>query len=143
MDIEKLSWKYTIPGYQVYKIYMKEIIQTNEQTGVEKKFSGKWTNPYFLVAVNCDSTGASKIKFISGQFYTHAIKDDFSIDIKDPNSCIEFLKYKMFKYQLKDIVFFKKKKGKLLFKGYSDYLSKSVMISLDTDLVESPILNVI
>jgi hypothetical protein len=59
MDIEKLSWKYPICGYQVYKIYMKEIVHTNDKPVLKKIFS-KWTNPYFLVAVNCDSTGASK-----------------------------------------------------------------------------------
>lgn len=143
MDIEKLNWNYPIPDYQVYKINIGQIVHINKQEDIERKFFDKWTSPYFLVAVKYSPTDGAKIKFISGQFFINEIKDDFLFNVKEPNSYIEFLRYKMFKYQFRSMVYFRKKKEKFFFKGYSDYLSKEVVICMDTHSVENPVLKVL
>lgn len=139
MSIEKIDWEYPIKGYVVYKIYMKQIVHINEKTGDERKFFDKWTNPYFLVALD-ENEQKWKIKFISGQFFTHSIKGDFPIDISNPLSYFDFLKYKMFKYQITDLSFDKKGKEKIYFKGYSNYLNKKVNIILDYKQSEDSII---
>jgi hypothetical protein len=71
----------------------------------------------FLVGI--DTTKRyKKIKYISGNFYLHAIADDFKLDINNPDSFYEFLKFKTFKYQTEDITFLEKKDNELVFKAY-------------------------
>ncbi|KLT69895.1 hypothetical protein [Flavobacterium sp. ABG] len=80
----------------------------------------------FLVAVNKD-----KILFISGMFFKDPIASFFKLNIKDPESFIEYLNMKLFNFSINNITFKKIKKNKLIYTGFISTPKDIVTIEID------------
>lgn len=134
MEIEKMKWKYPVQGFDLYKIYI-DGFKYIDSKGNEKKIFGVWTDRYFLVALNKET---EDIKFISGQFFINAISEDFKVDENDPFSFLEYLKYRTFRYQVRDIKFIKKKHNRYYYDGYSDSLNGRIKLIVYLNELEEP-----
>jgi hypothetical protein len=135
MQIEKIDWEYPIKGFELYKVFMDGFRYTQDSTGNAKRIFSVWTDKYFLIALNKQT---EDIKFISGQFFINAISDDFKVDKNNPNSFLEYLKFRIFRYQVKDIKFIKKKGNRYYYNAYSDSLMRSVKIVINLNDLEEP-----
>lgn len=135
MQINKLSWSYPITDFEVYQVIVDEFrYEKDNGYGARKSFSA-WTDKYFLIALN---RSTKEIKFISGQFFISAIADDFKLNTKEPQSLLEYLKFRVFRYQVKDITFIKKKQSKYYYHAYSESLKKNVTLIVYLNDLEEP-----
>jgi hypothetical protein len=137
MKITKLDWKYPVDGYSVYEIKLNGLSFVNELSGKIKttlQIDGSLKHSlsrYYLLCIN----GEKIIKFISGSYFLNNISNDFKLDINNLKSYIDYLKFRNFEDQIDEIIYFKKKRGKLLFKGYSKEFQKNVILYVD---IENP-----
>ncbi|AXY74124.1 hypothetical protein D3H65_09125 [Paraflavitalea soli] len=135
MKVEKLNWAYPLPEFTVYKVYLQNYQYINDSNGVEKKHFDIWSDNFFLIGLN---QVTKEIKYISGQFFISAISDDFRVSIKDPLSFLEYLKFREYRYQVKDIKFIKKKKKSFFYEGYSNSLGQKIKITMSLNDLEEP-----
>lgn len=82
----------------------------------------------FLIGLN---KLTNNVIYISGDFFKNCISSDFTLSIKKPNLFLSFLSLKLFSYEIRDIVFKKKKRNYLLFEGYSDSFISKVKIKVN------------
>lgn len=134
MEVEKLDWQYPDKRYQLYKIFIDRFEHDSPNDTTVVNFYGRFTTKLFLIALN-PSNG--DVKFISGQFFTSTITEDFQLNRSDPNTFLEFLKFKTFRYQINNIEFLNKKHKALFFKGYSMEYDKLVKIKVAIKDTES------
>ena len=59
------------------------------------------------------------------------VSNDFNIDKDSPESYIQYLNYRTYEYQARDITFYKKTGHELYFKAYSDAFQCNVLIVID------------
>jgi len=138
MDIKKLPEIYPLDKYELYQIFIDgfNYINKNADIEVKKGVVGEASyGNYYLLAVNNEN---KKIKFISGQFFRNQISHDFSLDSNNPSSFIEYLKFKTFYLQTKDLVFIKSKGNALYYKSYSNELKEEITIRLSLKDIENP-----
>jgi hypothetical protein len=135
LKIEKANIEYPDPTVTLYSVY-KGSETYDCGLYVLSKEPGYFFSPdrYFLVGVY----PSGFIIFISGNFYLHSIKDNFSLDFNMPESFYYYIKLKTFSFQTKDVEFVKKKGKNLIFKAYSEELKKNITIIInkrDLDIV--------
>jgi hypothetical protein len=138
MEIKELPQVYPLSEYKLYQIFVDGFRYVCENGDIEINkigVQGFTCSNYYLLALN-EKNGA--IKFISGQFFRNPIANDFRFDYNAPNSYLTYLKLKTFNLQTKDLVFYKGKGKKLLFKAYSEELKKNITIALALDDLENP-----
>ncbi|MEO6850773.1 MAG: hypothetical protein ABI203_12100 [Mucilaginibacter sp.] len=132
MEITLLDWKYPVDGYRVYQIKLNGL-RFSSDTSVwriaNKGVSQVEQSPsnYNLICVN----EMGSIKFISGRFFIHDVSEDFKLNNNNPESYLEYLKYKTFEDQVGQITFLKRKGKKLIFSGYSDLYQYKVRLTVD------------
>ncbi|WP_116978060.1 hypothetical protein [Chitinophaga silvatica] len=138
MTIDTSDLKYPLSKYKVFKIFIPgfRFLDTVEKVIKVRMGIGLLTRD-FLVAVALKNEYLD-IKYLSGQFYPTRISYDFNIDLDNPNSCVDYLNFRMYSYKVRDIVFYKKNRKGLLFKGYSDIEKSPVLILLPKDDIERP-----
>jgi hypothetical protein len=139
MKIIKLDWQYPDKNFNLYKIFVNGFRYTAGDDSASVSVMGKWTNRDFLLALNKEN---GEIKFISGQFFISAIADDFTFNKYDPASYLNFLKLKLFPFQVDNITYVKRRHKKLYFYGASSALNKSLYIVLSLKDLEHPLVNV-
>ncbi len=71
------------------------------------------------------------IIYVSGYFYLTKISNDFDLDMNNPDSFIQFLRLKLFNYNMNDFSFVKQRKKYLLYKGYSKATSANYYIRVN------------
>ncbi len=135
IEINKIDWTFPLSDYSLYSIvsYGWTFVKTEMQnctTSVKEdsikilstqtfsiSTNDEVTPPYnpnmYLVAYN---NKKNKIIFISGEFYTSPISSIFSLNIKNPEIFIPYLKCKLYNNNVKDISFLKRKRNKIYFK---------------------------
>jgi len=97
----------------------------------------------FLIGIDTTTTriynGFNYI-YISGNFYLNAIAKDFNLDINNPESFYEYLKFKTFNYQTENIRFLGKRRKYLMFEadygsnGFYLHTRKSIIFVNSKDL---------
>jgi hypothetical protein len=140
MKVQQLDWHYPREGFMLYEVSLDGLKYNNAKAGLEQKNFYVWGGKYFLIAVN-RSNHQGEVKFISGQFFIHAIADDFRLNEKDPLSYLDFLKFKLFRYQVENISFVKKKGKKLCYTGNSLLYNKRINIELALKNIEFPVVS--
>jgi hypothetical protein len=135
MDIQKLAWQYPDKEFDLYKVFVNGFKYSAGNDSASILTMGKWTRRDFLLAFNKRN---GEIKFISGQFFISAIADDFKFEINEPSSYLNFLKLKLFPYQVDNITFVRRKHKKLYFMAASGTLNKSLYIILPLKDLEHP-----
>ncbi|EHQ29553.1 hypothetical protein [Mucilaginibacter paludis] len=132
MVIEKTDLVYPINTYDVYRITMNGM-QFQNKDKIMMTLSGINPGHLFLVAVDKQSGG---IKFISGQFFLSAISADFNLNRNDPSSFINYLFFKTYADELKNIQFGKRILNLCYYRAFSTALQKPVNLVLDTKNME-------
>jgi hypothetical protein len=132
MEINKLDWEYPIDGYHVYRIKLNgltfksdslRLIETTLQ--IDGPPGGTATN--YLLCINDKGV----IKFISGNYFLHDVSRDFKLDDKSPESYVKYLKFRTFEDQIDQITYLKRKRGNLIFTGYSTEFKRKVQLSVN------------
>ncbi|MDD2798185.1 MAG: hypothetical protein PHV20_06285 [Bacteroidales bacterium] len=140
MDIKELSQPYPLNNYTLYQVFIDgfRYTKTNEDVEVAKGVIGGFPfSNYYLLALDKQN---KIIKFISGQFFRNTISNDFSFDINNSDSFIEYLRLKTFCLQTKNLIFIKKRGKRLFYKSFSEELKKEIIIMLSLKDVENPII---
>lgn len=81
----------------------------------------------FLIAKNTEG----KVIYISGSFFKSCISNIFKLSVNNPNSFSEFLKLKLFNYDIEKITFKKKRRKYFLFTAYSKVLKEDIYIKIN------------
>ena len=85
-----------------------------------------------LIGINKLNDG---LLFISGSFYKTQIAEDFELNSSIPESFIEFLKLKLYNYNIEQIKFIKEKKDFLYFRAYSNVLNVDILIKVNGEFL--------
>lgn len=89
-------------------------------------------NNIFLIGIDAAPTeDVKQIQYISGQMFLDNISIDFELEEYKPETYIDYIKLKMFDLQVDQLKFLKRKRGKLIFQGYSTFENKELEISVD------------
>lgn len=136
-SINKLDLKYPKENYILYSIikggwkytsyYCEEVVKWVStranyycdtigglSVSDDLNFKGNWnSNSIYLIAYNPTT---KEIKYISGSFFLHQISQDFNLSIDNPDSFIDYIKYKLYFLPIKSIELYKKTKKKIVFK---------------------------
>jgi len=133
MVIEKVNdIQYRGGMYALYSVKLPlGLYFKNQKTGASRRFLEQGVGTRYLVGIKDD-----EIKFLSGKFFVSAIAKDYDLNVKYPNSYIDFLKMKGFEYDLQDIVFLKKKRNILYYNCYSNLFRKKGLLILNLENVE-------
>ncbi len=134
MKIEKQDWIYPINNFAVYKIKLNGLNFKNQRPYgkdrlivVSDRRIDEPPGNFYLIALN----KKEQIKFISGSFFVEDISGDFKLDAKNPFSYIDYLRFKTFQYQTRNISFLKKRGKKLYFTATSSVFQSDVIISIN------------
>ncbi|RFS19411.1 hypothetical protein DVR12_22515 [Chitinophaga silvatica] len=138
MEIDTSELIYPLSKFEVFKVYIPgfKFLDSVSNT-ITTPIGIGLTTKDFLIAVDVNSE-YPHIKFLSGQFYPTRVSYDFNINLMNPNSCLDYLRFRMYSYKVKDIIFDKRNKEGLLFKGYSEVEKSPVQILLPKDDIERP-----
>lgn len=136
MNIDTSNMVYPIKTYKVYKIFIGGFEYQRGMTHTKTNAVFLRKN-HFLVAVD-SNTNPSYIKYISGQLYPTRISEDFGVNINDPKSFLEYLRFRSYSNQVKSIQFKKAEDKSLIFTGYSQTMESNVRIIVKKDDLERP-----
>jgi hypothetical protein len=128
LDVFVNSLVYPVNEFKLYTINKKGFQIGNDSIRIYRTLSSFQADEIYLVAYN-PSNG--KLKFISGNFFQSSIESDFNLDIGKPSTFNEYLILRTYNWGAKDIEFYCKKKKKLIFKAYSQYLKDKIFIEVD------------
>jgi len=136
-SINKLDLKYPKENYILYSIikkgwdyrnyYCEEVVKwvstranyycdTIKNLGISEDINirgNRNSNRSYLIAYNPIT---KDIKYISGSFFLHQISQDFNLSIDNPDSFLDYIKYKLYFLNIKSIELHKKTKRKIIFK---------------------------
>ncbi|RFS19407.1 hypothetical protein DVR12_22495 [Chitinophaga silvatica] len=138
MSIDTMNLEYPIKNFKVYKIFINGF--EYEKGQVHSKTNYLFLENNFLVAIDTSDNYPGYIKYISGQFYPTRISEDFKIDLNNPSSCLDYLKFRMYIHQVDSIKFERRVKEGLIFTGYSQTKKSKVEILLKKKDLERPII---
>lgn len=86
----------------------------------------------FLIAVDTSKTGNEfAIKYLSGKMFLDNLSDDFKLNVEDPESFLDYIKLRMFDYDVEQIKFLKRRRKKLFYTGYSNITNQELILSVD------------
>ncbi len=147
LNIVNLDSSYLSTAFRLYKIHLVNgfsfaldtkqpgyashgLVTDNDSLGPVTGYGslGPITSDDFLVALN-EATGS--LKFISGQFFHSMISEDFTIDRKNPETLIQYLRFRSFVVGGQDIKFKKRKHSKLIYEGFSNLYHCPFLIEVD------------
>ena len=137
LEVKKIDIQYPDTSIKLYSIFKNHDQYDCGAKVIEPSFSYFPIDRYFLIGIN----KKNEIKFISGNFFLSAIKNDFKLDINDPYSFFEYLKFKTYYLQIKDLKFIKQKKKQFIFEAYALELDKTVNIIVSLDDIEDIVVN--
>ncbi|NVN94196.1 MAG: hypothetical protein HXX18_02810 [Bacteroidetes bacterium] len=136
-SINKLDLKYPKENYILYSIIKGGWRYTNYYCEEVVKWVSTRANYYcdtvrsFYVSDDLDTRGnrnsnssyliaynpiTKDIKYISGSFFLHQISQDFNLSIDNPDSFIDYIKYKLYFLHIKSIELHERTKRKIVFK---------------------------
>jgi len=128
MKMQKLETSYPDTNFILYKIFVGGFDYTNKDDTATMRYLGRPTLQNFLVGLNYKN---GEIKYISGQFFTSVIAEDFKIDVKKPSSLIPYLLLRTFSVGGQNIHYKRKRHKQLEFEGYSSIYQHPIVVFVD------------
>lgn len=137
MKIDTSDLIYPLKDFKVYKVFIRRY---EYERGISRiQANHLFTKKHFLVAVDAKDESHYYIKYVSGQFYPTRISEDFGVNIKDPVSFIEYLRFRTYSDQVENIKLKQQLCDTLIYTGYSQVKKSKVKIILKKDDLERPI----
>jgi hypothetical protein len=125
---DSTSLKYPKPNYMVFKFQKNNgyTFELNDTLAIKYEYYDSYSSNIFLVAVNKLD---SNIKFISGGFYLSKIAKDFDLRVDNPASFYEYLKFRLYQYNISEVYFDKQDKYFFYFKAKSAYYKYLIKVN--------------
>lgn len=133
--IEELSHEYVDSDYKLYSIYRDGKLCPNDTRKVIHSSTRRF-DEYFLIGINqkLKDGDDKKIKYFSGFFFTNNISYDYEdLDIKRPETYLDYISLRLHQYKVSDIVFDKKKGKELYFSARTIYSKNKIDLIVDTE----------
>ena len=128
LDVAPSKLQYPIKGVVIYELTKKGFQIGTDSIRISKKLTSFEADDIYLVAIDVSD---KELKFISGNFFQSSIQDDFILNIKQPETFINYLTYRTFNWSTENIEYRNTKKGTLIFTAYSQYLKEYIRIEVD------------
>lgn len=119
---------YPLSDYKLFEI-KKHKFGFVDKDGVLKYLSDMTSftsDEKYLIAIN----DSNQIKFISGNMFLHRISEDF--DFQNDSGIINYIRIRLYNYELDNIDFIKKRKGIIYLKAFSKSENLNTIIKIDT-----------
>jgi len=127
-QIKKEDIVYPDSSYSLYSIFVQSEVYENKITEgrIECVNTFHWSkfNRYYLMAINDNN---HKVKYLSGAFFLDIIADDFQL--KQSQVELEnYLKIRLFNYQLTSLKFKKETRKHIVYTAYSKEVNQNCVI---------------
>lgn len=140
MEISKLNWTYPIDNFDVYQVQLNGLrfsSSTSKRIKLVQTIDGPTNAPpsnYYLLCIDRHIV----VKFVSGSCFLNDVSNDFKLNNLEPQSYVNYLKFKTFQYQITQILFAKKRRHYFYYTAFSNQLNSKVMIIVDINSPSNP-----